>query len=110
MASIPTSISPPSEAPRMRDQPSEAVGSRTRLRYKVELLYEVLAPTDFIFNVHAARTPQQKVLSESVTLAPEAPFVVDSEPAAGNRLLRTSSVPGSFKVRYEGHVEVTHHM
>ena len=94
----------------MRDESSALSTSRTRLRYKVELLYEVLAPTDFIFNVHAAQTPQQKVLSESVTLTPDVPFAVDVEPAAGNRLLRTSTGPGSFHVRYEGHVEVTHHM
>ena len=98
----------------MRDQVSggdTAVGSRTRLRYKVELLYEVLAPTDFIFNVHAQNTPQQTVLSESVTLTPDVPFVVEREPAAGNRLLRTAQgEPGSFRVRYEGHVEVAHYL
>src|SRR5439155_5575718 len=111
MASIPTSICPPSEAPRMRDQPSEAVGSRTRLRYKVELLYEVLAPTDFIFNVHAQNTPQQHVLAESVTLAPDVPFVIEREPAAGNRLLRTrADDSGPFRVRYECQVEVAHYL
>jgi transglutaminase-like putative cysteine protease len=94
----------------MRDDSAPLSTSRTRLRYKVELRYEVLARTDFIFDVHAARTPQQTVLSESVSLDPDVPFVVDTEPAAGNRLLRTQCAPGSFKVRYEGHVEVTHHM
>jgi len=97
----------------MRDQVNdgmEAVGSRTRLRYNVELLYEVLAPTDFIFNVHAQNTAQQKVLSESVALTPDVPFVVEREPAAGNRLLRTRGEPGPFKVRYQAHVEVAHYL
>jgi len=97
----------------MRDQVIEsvdAVGGRTRLRYAVELVYDVLAPTDFIFNVHAQNTPQQKVLSESVTLAPDVPFVVEREPAAGNRLLRTRADAGGFRVRYEGRVEVAHHL
>lgn len=98
----------------MRDQPSvehvEDIGSRMRLRYTVELVYEVLAPTDFIFNVHAQGTPQQKVLSESVQLTPDVPFVVEREPAAGNRLLRTRGEPGEFRVRYEGRVEVAHHL
>jgi len=94
----------------MRDESQALTTSRTRLRYKVELLYEVLAPTDFIFNVHAAQTPQQKVVSEAVTLEPAAPFRVETEPAAGNRLMRTQSEPGSFRARYEGYVEVTHHM
>jgi transglutaminase-like putative cysteine protease len=95
---------------RMRHEPTELTGSRTRIRYKVELLYEVLAPTDFIFNVHAACTPQQQVRNESVTLTPYAPFAVETEPSTGNRLLRTHGEPGAFHVRYEGHVEVTHHM
>src|SRR5215216_5803192 len=94
----------------MRHEPTELTGSRTRIRYKVELLYEVLAPTDFIFNVHAASTPQQRVLDESVALTPDVPFVVETEPTAGNRLLRTHGEPGPFHARYEGHVEVAHHM
>jgi transglutaminase-like putative cysteine protease len=97
----------------MRDQVNDgtdAVGSRTRLRYNVELLYEVLAPTDFIFNVHAQNTAQQKVLSESVVLSPDVPFVVEREPAAGNRLLRTRGEPGPFRVRYQAHVEVAHYL
>src|SRR5689334_14740162 len=95
---------------RMRDESATLSRSRTRLRYKVELQYDVLAPTDFIFIVHAAQTPQQRVLTEAVTLTPDEPFVVETDPAAGNRLLRTQSAPGSFHVRYEGHVEVLHHM
>ena len=94
----------------MRDQPNDAVGNRTRLRYAVGLLYEVLTPTDFIFSVHAAQTPQQQVLAESVSLTPDVPFVVEREPAAGNRLLRTRADPGKFQLRYEGHVEVAHYM
>jgi transglutaminase-like putative cysteine protease len=97
----------------MRDQVTEAaeeIGSRTRLRYKVELVYEVLAPTEFIFNVHAQNTAQQNVLSESVTLTPDVPFTVEREPAAGNRLLRTRGEPGEFRVRYEGRVEVAHYL
>lgn len=94
----------------MRHRPTELSGNRTRIRYQVELEYEVLAPTDFIFNVHAACTPQQRVLDELVTLSPDAPFSVESEPASGNRLLRTRAEPGRFNVRYEGRVEVVHFM
>ncbi|HEY1327657.1 MAG TPA: transglutaminase family protein [Casimicrobiaceae bacterium] len=94
----------------MRDQATSVPGNRTRIRYKVELLYDVLAPTDFIFNVHAARTPQQRVLEESVALAPDVPFAVEEEPATCNRLLRTRAEPGTFRACYEGRVEVEHHM
>jgi transglutaminase-like putative cysteine protease len=94
----------------VRDQPTTSA-NRTRIRYKVELQYEVLAPTDSIFNVHAARTPQQRVLDESVTVMPDAPVAVETEPSSGNRLLRTRDAgAGTFAVRYEGRVEVEHHM
>lgn len=85
-------------------------GSRTRIRYQVELIYHIQAPTDFIFSVHAAQTAQQKVLAESVTLVPDVPYVVEQEPAAGNRLLRTRGEAGPFRVQYAGHVEVAHYM
>jgi transglutaminase-like putative cysteine protease len=94
----------------VRDQ-ATTPANRTRIRYKVELHYEVLAPTDFIFNVHAAVTPQQRVLDESVTVTPDAPVEVETEPSTGNRLLRTRAAgAGTFGLRYEGRVEVEHHL
>jgi transglutaminase-like putative cysteine protease len=95
----------------VRDQATEPAGNRTRIRYKVELQYEVLAPTDFIFNVHAACTPQQRVLDESASVSPQSPLKLETEPSTGNRLLRTVAPdPGPFTVHYEARVEVEHHM
>jgi len=94
----------------MLHEPAAVHGSRTRIRYQVKLLYDVFVPTDFIFSVHAAETPYQRVLSEQVTLDPDVPFVVEREPAAGNRLLRTRCDGGPFTIGYSAHVEVNHHM
>ena len=94
----------------MLHEPTEVHGSRTRIRYQVKLLYDVFVPTDFIFSVHAAETPQQRVLAEQVTLDPVVPYVVEREPAAGNRLLRTRCDGGPFTIGYSAHVEVEHYM
>jgi len=84
--------------------------SRIRLGYSIELAYEALGPADFIFMVHAARTSQQHVLQESVTLTPSVPYRVDVDGASGNRLLRTRVESGELRVRYAATVEVAHHM
>jgi transglutaminase-like putative cysteine protease len=94
----------------MLHEPTAMHGSRTRIRYQAKLLYDVFVPTDFIFSVHAAETPQQRVLAESVALDPGVPFVVEREPAAGNRLLRTRCDGGPFTIGYSAHVEVSHFM
>ena len=43
----------------MQHHPSEVSGSRVQIDYRVELHYEISGPSDFIFLIHPARTPQQ---------------------------------------------------
>ena len=80
--------------------------TRTRIDYRVELTYEVASPTDFVFNIAAAQTPQQHVSHETVALDPDVPWSTETEPVYGNRLLRTHSEPGTFRVHYAGSVEI----
>ena len=83
---------------------------RVRIGYTLDLDYEVFSPADFIFIVHAARTEQQRVLTEAVVVDPSVDWRVDTEPHFGNRLLRLKAAPGALKVRYMGNVEVEHYM
>ncbi|HEY3179076.1 MAG TPA: transglutaminase family protein [Casimicrobiaceae bacterium] len=94
----------------MQHRSSEIVGSRVRIVYAVELNYDVVAPTDFIFNVHASRTLQQSVTDESFVTAPAVAVRVDEDPAFGNRLARLHAEPGPLVVRYAANVDVAHHM
>lgn len=94
----------------MRIQAAELVGSKARIGYTVELHYDVDAPTDFILNVHAARTPQQHVVVESFTVTPRYPVAFEDEPTFGNRLARLRAEPGPLGIRYAGTVEITHYM
>ncbi|WP_431098562.1 transglutaminase-like domain-containing protein [Polaromonas aquatica] len=81
-----------------------------RLQFSVELNYEVAPPGgDFIFNVHAAHTQQQVVLSENLLLSQQVPYTIDTDPASRNRYLRLQAQPGPLQVRYEAAVDIYHH-
>jgi transglutaminase-like putative cysteine protease len=94
----------------MQHRGSEIAGSRVRIAYAVELNFEVIAPTDFIFNIHASRTPQQSVTGESFVTTPAVRHRVDDDPAFGNRLGRLHAEPGPLVVRYAATVDVSHFM
>jgi transglutaminase-like putative cysteine protease len=94
----------------MRD-PADAIGaSRIRIGYRVDLHYELLGPGDFVFNIHASRSRQQRVLSEAVVVDPPVAWRVETERSLGNRWLRLHAGAGALDVRYVGTVEVRHHV
>lgn len=77
-----------------------------RLQYTVDLAYWVnSAGSDFIFNVQAARTPQQSVLSESLNVTPDIPLQEYCDPASSGRLLRLRAGAGQLALRYSALVE-----
>ncbi|MEY4748804.1 MAG: hypothetical protein RIQ60_1018 [Pseudomonadota bacterium] len=81
-----------------------------RLQFAVELNYEVMSPgADFIFNLQAAATRQQRVLHERLSLSqPLRPEVfVDAQTQA--RHLRLRAVPGLLRLVQEATVEVRFH-
>ncbi len=81
-----------------------------RMQLQVGLGYEVNAPgADFIFNVHAARTPSQTVLAENLQLNQSVATQIDLDPATGNRYLRLRAMPGTLQLSYTATVEVAHH-
>lgn len=94
----------------MRHEPLAIADSRIRIGYTVDLNYEVFGPAAFIFNIHAARSEQQRVLRETVVVDPPVDWRVETEPSLGNRLLRLRADAGRLDVRYVGNVEVAQHM
>ncbi|HUP97821.1 MAG TPA: transglutaminase family protein [Usitatibacter sp.] len=81
-----------------------------QLTFAIELRYEIAEqPADFVFNIHAARTPWQTVVRESVLLTPQVPFELQEDPTLGNRYMRVTAGPGAFTVRYDAVVEIDHH-
>ncbi len=92
----------------MRFNPQETSGSRVRIRYNVSLRYDVGGTSDFLLNVHAARTPCQAVVEESFEIDPSVPWTLDADPSSGNRIAAFRMEAGRVDVRYTSLVEVTH--
>jgi transglutaminase-like putative cysteine protease len=82
-----------------------------RLQVNIELDYEVLGPSsDFIFNIHAAQTERQHVLSESLNLSQNLPYRVETDTVTRNRYLRLTAGPGPLRVSYAATIELVHYM
>ena len=87
-----------------------AMDAPVRLRYEVELSYQVhTGGADFIFNVHAARTPRQQVLWESFTTSQFVPLNEYCDPQSSGRFLRLRAHAGELVMRYAAQVELRHH-
>ena len=84
--------------------------SPVRLRYGVDLQYDVRAPAcDFILNVQAARTAHQQVISEKleVNQPVQQHGFVDAQ--TGTRFLRLRANEGPLRVHCESVLELMHH-
>ena len=78
-----------------------------RFELSTQLSYEISgAPCSFIFNIEAAHTPRQVVLSESLQLPPG--MVADryTDPVTHSRFLRLSANPGLFTLNYSATLEL----
>jgi len=77
-----------------------------RLQYQVDLRYQVnSAGSDFVFNVQAARTRQQLVLWESLTVNQGVALQEHCDPATSGRFLRLRASAGELVLRYAALVE-----
>jgi transglutaminase-like putative cysteine protease len=82
-----------------------------RLQYSIELDYNVHTPnTDFIFNVQAAHTRQQHVVSERLEVSQAVPLQAYTDPATSARQLRLRAALGPLRLRYEAVLDITHYL
>jgi transglutaminase-like putative cysteine protease len=81
-----------------------------RLEIALDLDYDIAAPgCDFVFNIHAAHTPRQRVLDESLSLSQDLPWRVETDPATLNRYLRVQAGGGALQLGYRAIIELQHH-
>ena len=81
-----------------------------RLKFSIELNYDITPPgSDFIFNIHAAQTPHQIVLNESLTLSQPLKYNIHTDPITHSRFLRLHALAGKFTVRYDATVDLDHY-
>jgi hypothetical protein len=68
-----------------------------QLKLFIELQYEVVDNvSDFIFNVHAAQTPCQSLVSENFSISQPVEISLFTDPVHGNRYARLRAQPGSL--------------
>jgi transglutaminase-like putative cysteine protease len=70
------------------------------------LEYQVLSPTHFCFNIEAAHSPSQKLLSEKLAISSGVVPHSHVDPRSGNRFIRFDAGPGPLLVNYKAEVEV----
>ncbi|MDP1955102.1 MAG: transglutaminase family protein [Polaromonas sp.] len=81
-----------------------------RLKFSIELAYQVAdAGCDFLFNIHAAQTPQQNVLGETLGISQILQSDLYTDPVSHNRYLKFRAAPGPLTVSYGATVDVHHH-
>lgn len=82
-----------------------------RLKFFIQLQYEIAGETsDFIFNIHAARTPCQSLVTENLQVSEPVAIKSFVDPATGNRYTRLRAAPGALTVRYDAVVDIQHHI
>ncbi|WP_280154374.1 transglutaminase family protein [Piscinibacter sp. XHJ-5] len=82
-----------------------------RLRLALELGYDIAEPgCDFIFNIHAAHTDQQRVVEEWLTISQDLQPRVETDSATRNRYLRLQAAAGPLKVAYGATIDLSHHV
>jgi len=81
-----------------------------RLKFSIELAYQVAdAGCDFVFNIHAAQTRQQIVVSEALGISQVLQPDIYADAASHNRYLRFRAAPGPLTVSYTATVDVHHY-
>ena len=71
-----------------------------------EIIYNVVSPTTFIFNIHALRTNSQQIISESLVLNPQIEVEEFSYNADSGRFLRLKAMGNStFTISYNATVD-----
>ncbi|MBC7940342.1 MAG: transglutaminase family protein [Chitinophagaceae bacterium] len=78
----------------------------TTFQVDCRLGYELPQDTSFLFQIHALNGPDQKVLSELLTLTPQVISRVYADPLSGQRFLRLQVPAGEFRLHYQAKVSL----
>ena len=81
-----------------------------RLKFSVALNYDIAEPgSDFIFSVHAAQTPHQRVVNEVLSISQPLPPNAYTDPVTHTRFLRLKANAGALTVLYAATVDLDHY-
>jgi transglutaminase-like putative cysteine protease len=82
-----------------------------RIQFAIDLHYELNFPgADFVFNIHAAPTASQRIVSESLFVSQAVPTTIQADPLTHARYLRLTAPAGPLHVSYQALVDIDHHI
>jgi len=77
---------------------------------QVELNYDIgQYGADFVFNIHAAHTANQRVIAEALSLSQPVMEHTQADPGSGSRYMRLHANSGSLRLLYAATLEIAHH-
>lgn len=80
-----------------------------RLQFSIDLQYDITdAACDFIFNVHAAQTAAQTVVTESLAISQPVTTSLFTDNITNARFLRFKGSTGPLLVQYQATVDIEH--
>ena len=79
-----------------------------RIQFAIDLHYELsFQGADFVFNIHAAKTAAQSIVSEQLTISQQVPHTIQADPATCTRYLRLTGAPGPLHINYKAVLDIT---
>lgn len=88
------------ESSTARSDSSSTIAPRIKMKFDISLEYAVESSADFIFNIQAAKTPHQTVISENLDIGDYGRSAQQFDDIEGNRWLRIKAAPGTLNVQY----------
>lgn len=74
----------------------------------IELAYDVRGESHFVFNIGAAATPAQRIVTESISVNLPATTTLFEDAQHGNRMARLKAPAGHLAVQYRATVDIDH--
>lgn len=82
-----------------------------RIQFAIDLQYELNYPgADFVFNIHAAKTAAQSIVSEQLQISQTALTTIQTDPTTYASYLRLTAAPGPLHISYKATVDINHHV
>jgi transglutaminase-like putative cysteine protease len=82
-----------------------------RIQFAIDLHYELNLPgADFVFNIHAAQTASQTIVSEQLAISQPVTSRIQTDPASHARFLRLTATPGPLHIAYRATLDIDHHL
>ena len=81
-----------------------------RIQFAIDLHYDLtFSGADFVFNIHAAKTAAQTVLSEQLQISQTVLTTIQTDPSTYASYLRLTANAGPLHIGYKATVDIKHH-